>query len=141
MNSDELFEEFEFYSQFPKYYLSSYFADLKQKVDVKFVKEKINNRGFSNSKWASVIEKISTFETECLNNLKNKNFEITSKDSLEKDVLISEFNKFVFSNKSILFIDKSKSYKIKNSFKVVIIHDECIPNEIAESFCFKYISI
>ena len=54
--------------QIPKLYLANYFSDLRRDIDLEFAKKlQINNHELSI--WNNMIEKINSFEQECILNI------------------------------------------------------------------------
>ena len=77
--------------EFPKYYLSNFFCDLKNEVDVTFAQICINEQNATKidefkESWIKTIQKIDSFESKCFKNL--------SKNKLDK-LLCHETNKLI----------------------------------------------
>ena len=129
-------EELKFAIQFPKFYLSNYFTNLRYEVDVLFGEKSINStsdRETINKTWSDIIEKMSLFETYCLKNTRN-NFEINFNDIKSKHEIENEFYKFnkcSTVNKTIIFLTMhpkcgdSKLFK-NTDYRLVLIGDEHI---------------
>jgi len=133
--------------QFPRYYLSKYFDDLKAQVDLKYALNLDENE-----KYLEIIRHIESFEQNAYNIWNNRRInayhdEIDSiKEKLNNNFNLDDINKLIdqtkykiekmmFSNKSILFFDNKKSNCsfASNSF-LLIINDEyisksCIDND------------
>lgn len=139
----------------PRLYLSDYFIDLRAQVDHSFAFQKMNEttekkRDKINLIWLKMIDRINSFETECLNNafeVKKHRFGIKLKeieDILAKQTSNNEMldycddlirnetyrlQRILFLNKTIIFLDKNNCpsasifHKMKNS-KLLSICDE-----------------
>jgi len=120
----------------PRLYLGDYFADLKSQIDMLFARKEILQvnekiKANINYNWNQMINKISSFETECFKNRSHNSFEakltedIKEKlhsidNQLKSDIVKSEdirneivgalfrLKQNVFLNKSMLFMDNSK---------------------------------
>ncbi len=117
-------------------YISDYFIDLRCHVDLAFNQISNNN---SNDLWLKMINKINSFEMECIKNerifirqnseCKQNDNESSSSSSLN---LIKNEEKRIFQNRSILFLEKVKLNRLywseifneTDSFKLVIINDD-----------------
>ena len=104
--------------QFPRYYLSQYFDDLKAQVDTKYAL-----RLDEKDKYLEIINNIESFEQNAYNRWNdrriktyhdeinlieeklNNNFSLTDITKLIDEIKY-KIEKMLFSNKSILFIDK-----------------------------------
>ncbi len=126
--------------QFPRYYLSKYFDELRSQVDTKYA---LNSDEID--KYLEIINRIELFERDAYNNwpsrgineydkkiksienkLNNNNLNNLNDIAQLIDEVKSKIEKTIFSNKSILFIDeKSRFYFARNSF-LLIINDEHI---------------
>jgi hypothetical protein len=124
--------------KFPRYHLSKYFDELKAQVDTKYSlkldeKEKYlkitsNIESFEQTaynKWKS--KSINTYDTE-INSIEGKfNNNLTDITKLIDEVKF-KIEKMLFSNKSILFIEKTNFDFVSNLF-LLIINDEYIPTK------------
>jgi hypothetical protein len=123
--------------QFPRYYLSKYFDQLKAQVDVKYVL-KLDEK----EKYLEIIRHIESFEKDAYNKWNSKSIntfdnEINSiEEKLKINLNLTDITKLIdevkyriektlFSNKSILFIEKPIFDCVSNSF-LLIINDEYI---------------
>lgn len=128
--------------QFPKFYLSNYFSELRNKIDVSFFNKNSQETDYEiknelNENWIQMIEKINSYERLCTNcqrtnkfdmqttketnqeiNLiesKLANFKLDSFDEIKE--LICELNtrikRIIFQSKTIVFLE---SQKYLNSF-------------------------
>lgn len=117
-------------------YISDYFIDLRSHVDLAFVQILSNN---NNDLWLKMINKINSFEMECIKNERifiRQNSECKQNDNDESSSsslnLIKNEEKRIFQNRSILFLEKLKLNRLywseifneTDSFKLVIINDD-----------------
>lgn len=135
MESD--LDELQLIIQHPKYYLSNHFFNLKNQVDIIYAKQLINENDLQNKSkihkiWTQIIDKINSLEKECL---KNK-----IKEPISDDFSIK---KTLFSNKTIIFLDRCKCsdkslFKGDQLIKLVVLNDEYISEQGIESMNKRY---
>jgi hypothetical protein len=132
--------------QFPRYFLSKYFEELKTQVDLKYAL-KLDEK----DKYLEIINKIKSIEQDAYNKWSSKHINTYDdeikliEDKLNNDLnnvtdiikLIGEvkykIEKIIFSNKTILFIDeKTRFYFDSNSF-LLIVNDEYISNSLIDN--------
>ena len=145
--------------QFPKFYLSNYFSDLKSQVDKNMATQFMQSPQNTDllPVWTEIINRIEKFEKLCLTGAKTAktNLMQTFKrlDSIRQAndpslVKREEFQlqKLLFQNKSIVFLSKTSNNETDNkvnepaSFdsKLIIINDEFIGNTMIRSLASKY---
>ena len=93
----------------PKLYLNHYFIELRHQIDLSYVKQifhenDVNKQEMLKNFWMKSIEKVNSFEMECLQSKKNS-----------KDL------KSLFMNKTICVLKKAL-----NTIKLLIINDEFV---------------
>jgi len=99
--------------EIPKLYLADFFIDLKSKVDLSFVTQKINLETENKIKWLEIIKRIESFEQDTYkrSSLINQQFkqEINQFESNKSSILElrNKIEKCLFANKTICFIQKS----------------------------------
>jgi Leucine-rich repeat (LRR) protein len=120
--------------QIPKLYLANYFSDLRRDIDLEFSKKlQINNHELSI--WNSMIDKINSFEQECISNInlnaKQQEF-IQTLDSIHDSIQKNDSNhdekKKLIQNEEInilKYLFKNKSIAYTNN-KLIIISDAFI---------------
>jgi len=81
--------------RFPKLYLSNFFIDLKSKVDLYF--NQVQNMNKNNQNWNLIIQKIESFEKDCL----KINISDFTKLKLEKNFEDNNIKRYLFLNKTI----------------------------------------
>jgi hypothetical protein len=120
-------EELKQMQRFPRYYLSKYFEELKTQVDTKYAL-KLDDK----DKYLEIINSIESFEQDAYNKWSSKSINTYDDEiKLIEDKLnnnlnnVSDITKLIgelklkietilFSNKTILFIDKKIIYSILN---------------------------
>ncbi len=128
--------------QFPKFYLSNYFGDLKVRVDkqmaTQFMMSPQNTQLLSN--WTEIIAKIEMFEKKCVSNSKlvkeqlAHTFERLESIGQANDLKLALSEKFkiqklLFQNKTIAFITTNEANKTIKS-RLLILNDEFVGNEV-----------
>jgi len=109
-------------------YISDYFIDLRCHVDLAFNQISNNN---SNDLWLKMINKINSFEMECIKNERifiRQNSECKQNDNESSSSslnLIKNEEKRIFQNRSILFLEKVKS---NESIKI-----KCLKQKLLQS--------
>ena len=147
----------------PKLYLANYFSDLRRDIDLEIVQKKEPNNRKLNEFWLEIINKIDSFEKECINNIKLNRSEIRQSlnqiDCLiqSKQPNLEKINEFIqneqenilkqlFYNRTIIF---KQNNHFKNDFgeklingKLLIINDEFINLEaVKEKYLKKFLII
>jgi hypothetical protein len=138
-------EELKQMQQFPRYYLSKYFEELKTQVDTKYAL-KLDEK----DKYLEIINSIESFEQDAYNKWSSKRINTYDdeikliEDELNNNLnnvidvtkLIGEFKlkveKMIFSNKTILFIDKKTIFNFKSDSFLLILNDEYISNSLID---------
>lgn len=87
--------------RYPKLYLSNFFIDLKSKVDLYF--NQVQNMNKNNQNWNLIIQKIESFEKDCL----KINIGDFTKLKLEKNFEDNNIKRYLFLNKTIYFVSYS----------------------------------
>jgi hypothetical protein len=139
-------EELKQMQQFPRYYLSKYFEELKTQVDTKYAL-KLDEK----DKYLEIINSIESFEQNAYNKWSSKSINTYDdeikliEDKLNNNLnsvsditkLIGELKlkieKMIFSNKTILFIDKKTRFNRKSNSYLLIVNDEYISNSLIEN--------
>ena len=123
--------------KFPRFYLSNYFDELKNEIDIKYAVKQDEQ-----VKYLEIIKNIESFEQDAykksksfntydeeieliedkLNNILLNYYNLTALEKLI-DKLKYKIEKWLFSNKSIFFYEKDKKYSF-----LIIINDEYIRN-------------
>ena len=146
----------------PKSFLSNYFKSLKTEIEYSFIKNIESNRMNEKKKdelsksWVQIINKLKEVESECFNNIfsillkketkqqidlfesvLDKNQDLVLLNGLIEAEII-KLKKFLFSNRTILFLDKNKCenkflFDAKNPGKLIIIKEEFLRVEVVES--------
>ena len=129
--------------QFPRYFLSKYFEELKTQVDTKYAL-KLDEK----DKYLEIINNIESFEQDAYNKWSSKHINTYDdeikliEDKLNNDLnnvaditkLIGEvkykIEKIIFLNKTILFIDKKTRFNPKSNSFLLIVNDEYISNNL-----------
>jgi hypothetical protein len=129
--------------QFPRYYLAEYFHELKAQVDTKYAL-KLDEK----DKYLEIINNIESFEQDAYNKWSSKRINAYDDDiKLIEDKLNNNLNnvteikkligevkykieKMIFSNKTILFIDKKTRFNLKSNSFLLIVNDEYISNSL-----------
>jgi hypothetical protein len=125
--------------RFPRYYLSKYFEELKTQVDTKYAL-KLDEK----DKYLEIINRIESFEQNAYNKWSSKSIKTYDdeikliEDKLNNNLnnvinitkLIGELKlkieKMIFSNKTILFIDKKTRFDFQFNSFLLIVNDEYI---------------
>lgn len=127
-NLREEYERLKSMFQCPRLFLSNYFTDLKAEIDSAYAlkeSELITDKTLLNKNWIETIKRVEAFEAECFKAKKknefNKEFQqavlqtiAQIEDDLTKgqDLIaecISKIEKELFMNKTITFLDESKT--------------------------------
>lgn len=120
----------------PKYYLSEYYSNLKNQIDIEFLQKEIKEKNLNEADknlWMQMIQKIESFETENMIRLnsnpiseerkqeiyariENIQDKMKNNENIEKNSLIDEIREIkeaIFLNRTILIFkhDKIKSTK------------------------------
>ena len=132
--------------QFPRYFLSKYFEELKTQVDTKYAL-KLDEK----DKYLEIINNIESFEQDAYNKWSSKRFNTYDdeikliEDKLKNNLnnvteitkLIGEvkykIEKIIFSNKTILFIDEKTRFNPKSNSFLLIVNDEYISNSCIDN--------
>lgn len=135
--TDEL-EAFKSMFQFPKLYLSNFFSELRNKIDVTFL-TKINNeldygiKDDLNENWIEIIDHLNSFETQCSSNQRTNKFniQVTKETNLEigkienllanfkldsYDLVLEMINEQNFKIKKLLFLNKTIVFLGENKY-------------------------
>lgn len=125
----------------PRLYLANYFADLRTQVDLCFAQSSGED---SKEVWQKMIEKIESFENECLKKVTETDFsdtnnrlneleaQLTIKNYLKEQLDQLELEEYkilskLFSGQTIFFLDSNKHKTIFFATpKLVIIQNEYI---------------
>jgi hypothetical protein len=142
--TDEL-EAFKSMFQFPKLYLSNFFSELRNKIDVTFLTKISNELDFVvkddlNENWIEMIDHLNSFETECSSSQRTNKFniQITKETNIEVkkiEDLLADFKqesydliqemineqsfkikKLLFLNKTIVFFGENKYASLTKKF-------------------------
>lgn len=136
-------EELKFKIDFPKYFITNYFQNLKNEIDHGFVRDTLSDEHSNKENWLKMISLIESYERECLDKINQKMVSIfhTRLKSIESsidDYSLSELESLLAKeeaklqqtlllNKSYHYIDKSKFKEIDEK-KLVIIDNDFLPN-------------
>ncbi len=121
-------EDLKLMQKHPRFYLASYFSDLKTEVDLEFAlkpNEKV--------KYLEIINKIESIENEFYNKIKPFN-EIHC-DLNNIDEVKYNIEKKIFSNKSFMFL---KDYGVEKETFLLIINDEYLRKSTFDSNQLDY---
>jgi hypothetical protein len=120
------FEKLKQIFQFPRFYLSEYFTNLKTEVDLAFSLEEqqADDRTEFKKNWVDMIQRIENFEQECFKKKKTNVFNDVISDQVKFiELNLNDFNldiqslidetiykieKELFLNKTLIFLDESK---------------------------------
>lgn len=121
----------------PRLFLSTYFADLRNEVDIAFLKMNQSEHGMEvkhklNDAWFQMIEQINTFETECLkirvSNSFNPEFTQEVREKIELiDIILNDLNnQVVVEEAKQAFSNELKSKDDEDNFNEVsnLIYEE-----------------
>ncbi len=147
-------ENFKFFLEFPKNYVSEYFRGLKNEVDLSLIVIESNqlNDQDQNKKmkelWLQIIAKIDSFEQECLKkceSLKNEPTmtEMSSKlkachlNNEQLEIEKNQLEVYLFSNKTQIFLNNSNCdnslLRPNGEPKLLFLMDEFLSKEDIES--------
>ncbi len=144
-NVFRIFEKLKMLVQLPRLYLSNYFSDIRTEIDLAFFEKELGiidneNKLKLRHNWQEMINKVNSFEEECLIERSIKKFKEIScdskpiVDSLEEkyDSALKTNNEYelkhleelaydemykietrLFQNRTIVFLDRSKSNNSK----------------------------
>ena len=142
--SQEL-DKFKSTFQFPKFYLSNYFSELRNKIDVAFLNKSANEDDYEiknqlNENWIKMIDQINSYERLCSNCQRSNKFNSQITKETNADISLIEEK---LSNFKLDLYDEIKELiheqmcKIKNILfqHKTIVFLEC--NKYTKSFLFK----
>lgn len=138
LDANNEYEKLKLILENPRFYLSSFFSDLRTQVDLEFAQKQVNSINNEeshtklNTNWMQIIQKIDEFESECykarlantfaketylkftnrLNQIEDKLKDASNKDNtaLLDEIYAIRFRleQIMFSNRTILFLAKSR---------------------------------
>lgn len=146
--------------QHPKFYISTYFSDLKTEVDKEVHQKQMKNKNQEQTNklhelWLQIIDLIESFETEIIKqkfNIKSnlarlisiekmlKNESIKNLNEIKESIKKEERNilKILFQNKTIAFINKfNEPENDLIDFKLIKLNDEFISLEAFKGYLFS----
>lgn len=146
--------------QHPKFYISTYFSDLKTEVDKEVHQKQMKNKNQEQKNklhelWLQIIDIIESFETEIIKqkfNIKSNLERLNSIELILNNEAIKNLNeikefikkeernilKILFQNKTIAFINKFNEPENELiDFKLIKLNDEFISLEAFKGYSFS----
>lgn len=135
---------------YPRFYLSNYFNDIRNEADVAFIKKDLDEtdpdfKRKIKENWLEIIEKIDSFEKECIQMLAGNSFskqiqnetnelieKIENKLNENKSVDLNEINGLIYDQ-----VQKLERILFQNKFMVFLLRTQCLyTKSICESMDF-----